>query len=311
MASQADQFNLQYSGFIHAARSLAELGRHDEALAAAYEAAETAKRDRDSQNQAWALWYAARNLFELGRHEEALHMAIEAASIAKDVNDINLRLGAAGILLLASTDSVDIDLAFDSYDLHVQCATITESADPALFFGKIARIATSKLAWPRLITLLANGPDVSEKIAYTSNHLNAACRVIGPAFIAGNHDTARKMLRHVVTALAQGIQTAPDPRVAQLWTAVLNASAEEIATELIDAAFLREVANIYAAHPQVSPRATALLAAAAAYHERGRDPAALARIDPDLATMLMAVFPPSDESPKRTRKPRAKKKKQK
>ncbi len=309
-AARADEFNVQATGLLYATWSLAALGQHNEALAAAREAAAIAERAQNLDTQARALQDAAWSLYHLGRHEDAFRVALEASSTAKDLENISLQLYTAGIILLAATTSVDVDLAFHSYELHVQYAALNEAANPRVFFEHIARIATSRFAWPRLIALLANWPEVSEQIAYTSDDPNALGSIIVNVFSAGNHETAKKMFRHVVAALAQGIQTAPDPRVAQLWTAVLNASAEEIATELIDAAFLREVANIYGAHPQAPPRATALLAAAAAYHERGRNPAALARLDPDLATMLMAVFPPKNESPKRTRKPRAKKKKQ-
>ena len=309
-AARTDELGLQAVGLLYGIWSLAELGRHDEALATAREAAEIAERARDLGTQAKALEDAAWSLYHLGRHEEALHMAMEAASTAKDLEDINLQLGAAGIILLAATNGVDVDLAFHSYELHLRYATIIEAADPPLFFDEIARIATSRLAWPRLINLLASRPDVLEQIVEKSGRLGMPGRIIATSFAAGKLDSLLAVARHMVTALTRGIETAPDPRLVRLWTAVLNASAQRIATELAEPAFLKEIADIYAAHPQVPPRATALLLAAAAYHERGRDPAALARLDPDLATMLMAVFPPKSESPKRARKSRAKKKKQ-
>jgi tetratricopeptide (TPR) repeat protein len=309
VAASADDLRIQVSGLLIAVESLVELERYDEALATAREAAEIAERARDLRAQAWAFRGAAWCLYHLGRHEEALHMAMEAASTAKDLEDINLQLGAAGIILLAATNGVDVDLAFHSYELHLRYATIIEAADPPLFFDEIARIATSRLAWPRLINLLASRPDVLEQIVEKSGRLGMPGRIIATSFAAGKLDSLLAVARHMVTALTRGIETAPDPRLVRLWTAVLNASAQRIATELAEPAFLKEIADIYAAHPQAPARATALLLAAATYHERGRDPAALARLDPDLATMLMAVFPPRGESPKRERKPPAKKKK--
>ena len=304
-AEHADELGIQAEGLLLAGQSLNQLERYDEARVTAYEAAELAERAGDAGLHVNALLDASWSLYCLGQNEEALRVAMEVAS--KDLDNTEAQMYAAGLILVAAPYSVDIDLAFRSYELHIQHAGISKAADPTLFFSYIACIATSSLAWPHLTALLASRPEISEQIARTSNELNAPGRVIVNAFVGDNTDTARKALRHMVAALARGIETTPNPCVMHLWVALLDASADEIATELTDASFLKEVADIFAAHPQVPPRATALFSAAAAYHERGRDPAALARLDPDLATMLMAVFPPKDEAPKRARKSRAKK----
>lgn len=286
------------------------LGKYQDALATAQDAATKVKLLNFEKVAMLAI--AAAALMHLKQDDAALVAIHEAIDIAQAINDPHLTPLVALAAFSISIKVGNLDLALSSYlsIMHAERVIDVFDAKPNLIFGIISSVATKQRALSRLIEIIQGNFGRLDKIAENPDNLRGPGRMIVSA-TAGDREDARKMASHMVAALAQGIQTAPDPRVAQLWTAVLNASAEEIATELIDATFIREIADIYAAHPQAPPRATALLAAAAAYHERGRDPAALARIDPDLATMLMAVFPPSDESPKRTRKPRAKKKKQK
>jgi tetratricopeptide (TPR) repeat protein len=314
---EVDEPHRQASALRLIASIFLELDQYQDALAAAREAA--AKSESDSLENIAALTTAAGSLLFMERVNEALDTIRKAKETAQSINDPTLNAVVALAAFTISIKANEFDLALSSYQLLLATRQTLNLANvgPGFIFRLISEAATTQLGWSRLIELIQGNFGGLDEIAGEPDNLRGPGRMIANA-TTSNRESARKMTSHMVAALAQGIETAPDPPVAHLWTAVLDASASEIATAwadnastpAVDPTFLKEVADIYAAHPQVPARATALLAAAAAYHERGRDPAALARLDPDLATMLMAVFPPNDESPKRSRKPRAKKKKQ-
>lgn len=69
-----------------AAFSLGQLGRHEEAVARAAEAAALAHQINRQDVQAIVLGYAAWSLGQLGRHAEAVERAVEAATLAHQVN---------------------------------------------------------------------------------------------------------------------------------------------------------------------------------------------------------------------------------
>jgi hypothetical protein len=87
----------------------------------------------------------------------------------------------------------------------------------------------------------------------------------------------------------------------------MNSSIEAVVAEISDAHFLRELADILRAHRSTPARALALASAAASYHAADRDAKMVARLDPDLATMLTTIFPPKIFSKKKTKgRPRKK-----
>ncbi|MCP9628251.1 hypothetical protein NML43_14240 [Rhodopseudomonas palustris] len=302
-AKHAGNLHEQAIGLRYAATSLLALERYDEALAAAREAAATAESAGQLGEQAGALSYAASSLVQLGRQDEALAIAHEAVNLVAKVSDRGASISVAMAVLILSPVA-DVDLAHRSYDLLFARDESEIDGRPAVFFHRIAHVATACSSWPRLVAALANHPDVAETIVESSTGLDESGAVVAQSFLSDDRDAALAMVRHFVPALAQAIDAASDPRLARLWVAVLDASAERIITSVEDHAFLNDVAGIYAAHPSVPPRATALLSAAAAYHAADRDPAALARLDPDLATTLKAVFPPKESEAKPLRKPR-------
>jgi len=292
---------------------LVKLEQYTEAAVVAREAATKAGGVGKAEIQVAMLGLCFVSLASLGRFEEAIE--IEAKGLFADAISLRLKAAIAGLLLVLPPEKVDLDLAFTYYELILLALSRQVRDEYDVAFGRIIALVTVRLSWRRLVDMFNTQADISEQITTASKFIREPGVEITNAFSAGNRETAIAMTRHMVAALAQGIETASDPRVARLWTAVLDASADEIATArvenatapAVDPTFLKEIVDIYAAHPAAPPRATALLAAAAAYHERGRDPAALARLDPDLAIMLMAVFPPKGESSKRTRKSRKKK----
>lgn len=289
-----------------AASALGRLGRYPEALAAARQAAVKAERAEDIREQADALRLIAESLYQLGQHDEAITTLRQATVMADKLPDRELFNLIARAALVLRSAAMDVDLAYRSYESLTRNAGASGWEDLSLYFDDIAYVATRFSNWPRLIALLKDRSDAAEVITRTSDGLGEPGSVAANAFLDGGRDDALKMIRHIVPALDQAIKSASDQRFAWLWTAVLDASAENIATDVDDGAFLNEVAEIFAAYSSVPVRATSLLKAAADYHTAERDPAALARLDPDLATTLMAVFPPK-AGRKKERRPRERK----
>ncbi|AVT79271.1 hypothetical protein [Rhodopseudomonas palustris] len=303
-AESAGAFREQAESLVGVAWNLGRLERHNEAVTAAREAATKAATVGNIYAQARSLQIAAQSLGELGRHDEAIADAREAATLAESISARSLMILLAHVSLPLRPASIDLEHAHKSYEALTLDDTEEGADNLGLYFDDIADIATRTSSWPRLITTLTTNPDGAEAIVKSPYHLDEPGSVVARTFLSGDRDQALKMLRHFASALAQATDAASDPRLARLWAAVLEASAEKIVTSVEDHASLSEVAGIFAAHPPVPPRVTALLTAAAAYHAAGRDPAALARLDPDLATTLKAVFPPKESEAKPLRKPR-------
>lgn len=287
-AEHAGDVDDQATALGQVASVLGNLERYEEALVVAREAILKAKSMGNTGEQAEALRLSAASLGSLGRDGEAIAAIREAASLAEKLSKVRRDFIARTVLDLRP-GAMDIDLAYSSYE-HLIRDNRTDVEDAELYFDDIAYIATRFSSWPKLIALLENRSDVAEMIT-RSNGLGEPGSVTAKAFLDGERDDALNMIRHIVPALDQAIRSTSDQRLARLYIAVLDASAENIATGVENGAFLNEIADVFAAHSSVPARATSLLKGAAAYHTAERDPATLARLDPDLATTLMAVFP--------------------
>jgi tetratricopeptide (TPR) repeat protein len=270
--------------------NLAALGRHDEALQLAREAAAKAQSVGDIREQVIALTQAIWDLAQLGRHEEALALARDAAAEAQRAGDLRGQATIARILLVLRPH--DAALALASYELLIRNSESSADDKPVRYFDDVAYTVTTQLAWLPLVALLESLPNIADRISKDTIVVGEPGRVISASYKAGKYEDGRSEARHLVSALAQAIEAARDPRLVRLWTAILDASAKEVAASIEEATLLNELADVLSAHPHVPTRLTELMAAATAYHESGRDPTRLARIDPDLATMLTTIFPP-------------------
>ncbi|WP_164631156.1 hypothetical protein [Rhodopseudomonas sp. WA056] len=303
-AESIADFNQQLHALRTAVWSFGDLGRYEEAVALAREAAAIAARAGDTVGQSEAIEDVAWSLLGLDCRDEAIAAARMAADLVQKTAGEVLSVSMAETILAVRPGFVDVELAHQSYEVLVQEAESRGSGSPELYFDDIASIATTCFGWLRLIATLARHPDVAERIAESTAGLDEPGLAVAQSFLGGDRDTALRMVRHVVPALVQAVEDASDPRLARLWAAVLATSAERIVASVEDHAFLNDVADIFTAQTSVPTRTTALLRASATYHAAGRDPAALARLDPDLATTLKAVFPPKESETKAQRKPR-------
>ncbi len=301
MAEQAGEMRGQMAAFLTAASNLGNLRRHKDALATAREAAALAERAGEVGDQAICLSRVARYLRRLRREDEAIANIHEAIALAERARDLGAQcIVAYGALSFRAL--IGLDLAIASYDVMIESTEQGDREDAALWFDDIAHVVTLEAGWPRLIAAVERSFKAVEQIVAGSAGLGEAGQVIVTTHRANKSESALAQARHVVAALAHAIETAPNPEAARLWVAVLNASAEQIAIRIEDVVFLRNLADILTAYSSVPERPKDLLAAAAAFHANGRDPAALARLEPDLATTLMAVFKPKPGSVKRKRK---------
>jgi tetratricopeptide (TPR) repeat protein len=339
-AADAGDIREQAIALRHAASSLAQLGRHDEALATAREAAAKAADAGDIVERLASLREIAFDLGQLGRHEEALAIAHEAIAKGTEAGDMHLalslasaawsltrlnrrdeaiapaseafamterdggveeRLAAAYVLLI--TRPSDAVMALTAYKL-----ILNTGKNHQIFFHNIAHIATRHESWPSLIALLKAAPERATEIATDTYQTGEPGRLIAQTFTDSPHEKAFALARHFVAALAEAVNGESDTRLNRLWAAILDSSTRAIASKISNAQALRDFAAILATHPSVPAHAIALSDAAASYHAAGRDPRTLARLDPDLATMLTTVFPPKTIPQGTKRKTRRKKK---
>ncbi|MGO9006500.1 MAG: hypothetical protein ACLQIQ_04020 [Beijerinckiaceae bacterium] len=302
-AEAAGNIDEQAMALRNVAWSFGRLNRHEEAINTAREAAAKAEAAGDIDEQAIALQLAAFSLVKLDRLEEATAALREAETKAEASSNANVR-GLIGQLVLLVDPHIDAGLALRAFGLIIRDASI---AQPSRYFERVSHLVTKEMAWPELISLLQQVPEIAVEISGDAELCAVPGKVIVGSIEAKDYELARAQARHLVATLSLAIAECGDRRLAQLWTALLDATARQIATGVDDPTILAELAEIFAAHSGVPMQNVTLLRAAAAYHSGKRDPAMLARLDPDLATTLMAVFPPPGAPAKRRRKPVAKK----
>ena len=285
--------------------SLGQLERYEEAIDTVRDAIALAERAGDISEQVEGLRIAARSLSGLDHHEEAVATALDAVTRAERAGSHEDRLHASRSFLFLRPDNTDQALA--TYKWLIHDAAAVEARTPQLYFNDVASVVTRHREWPALVAILSGAPEVAELIYKEGLGIGEPGQVIAAAYEVGNLDDALAQARHFATALAQAIEAAPDSRLVRLWNALIETSVNELTTKIDNPQFLGELAAILATHPVIPAKAKSLVTAAASYHAGHRDPAKLARIDPDLATTLETVFPPKShqrESEIRLRKKR-------
>ncbi len=348
LAYQAGQPDEQAIALRHAAWSLGQLGRHAEAVATAREAAALAHQTDQPDAQARALHYAAWSLLQLGLLGDATATAEDAASIAAEIGDDYeqaecLRIMAVGFSLSGQHEAA-IKRAREAFALAAPQGNhfvvehalfwVTRSA-AALNRDDDVRWAAEQ--WLPLLTQLSTG-DNARRAPRNLWHLAPALlrrnrwaddlpllRRAWPHFDDAEYAhvdeltataaitlseeqgraTAYAAIAECVRALASGGDAEVD------FTPFLNGLLDELAAKLTDAGLLKDLAGLL--RDELSPRyatRAALMEAAALFHAAGRDPAALQRVDPDIALAIRRVWMPEPaETPPSTPKRRTGRKK--
>jgi tetratricopeptide (TPR) repeat protein len=310
-ASEAADLHEEGLALRWAALCLSQLDRDSEAIVLAREAVAKLANAGSPNEQVQALTTVAFSLIKLGQQEDATTTAIDAFELAgtfsggQSTEDTMTFMGAAAVLLVTRPSKAEPALKAYSWILKAHEPNIEEM--PRTFFDCISYVATSQKVWPQLIALLEGFPEAAARIMNDALATSEPGRFLTQVLATNSLEDALVLARHFVTSLAQAISDKSDKRLTQLWGAVLNSSTEATVSEVSDARYLREFAEILAAHRCVPTRAVALASAAASYHAAGRDVKMLARLDPDLATMLTTIFTPKKLIKKTKGKARTKK----
>ncbi len=297
------------NALIQRAWTLDQMGRYEEALATAKNAAVKAETvgalSGETREEVDLLRIMARSLMKVGRREDAIATARKAIAKAERAGGSAIRLDALRTLLLIRPD--DATQVLDAYEWLVHNALAAKEDTPRLYFSDVASVITAQQKWPALVAILSEVPEVVDLIVEAPFQIGEPGAVIAASYKAGRVDDALMQARHFITSLAQAIKTASEARFIRLWNGLIQASVNQLAIEVDNAQFLGDLADIVAAHPDIPAGPKAILAAVSAYHLSGRDPAKLVRLDPDVATMIKTVFRPKLQ--RRTSEPRPKKKK--
>jgi tetratricopeptide (TPR) repeat protein len=288
--------NLRYTAVY-----LSELGRHEEAVVSARQAADLARAACDKDEEAVALRNVAFILRRLGRHEEAVVTAREAADLARAIRDTNLEAADLGI---AAGELSDLRRHGEAV------ATARQAADLAKVAGnKDEEAAALRILALNLGDLGEHGAAI-DALAASAEISTASLEEETIKFLTQTADWIA--FQAFESLLASVIEMEP-------LHALLRASAEKLdfdglrrtcldawLRELLGQALrrindpdkLEAVATAVELHfPGRYGDEVSRLRGAALYLASGRDPAALARLDPDLATTLKLIHPPLEKAP--------------
>ena len=219
-AEKASDLPEEATALVNVAWNLQQLERDKEAIAVARDAIVTAERGEDILAQVEALRIVARSSSKLGHREEAFATAHDALTRAERAGSSETRLFAARSFLILRPDNAGQAVAAYKWLIHDALALKEEA--PQLYFSDIAAVVTTQREWPALVSALSEVPEIAELIVGKPLWIGQPGTVIAAAYKAEKLDNALAQTRHFVTALAQAIEVAPDPRLVRLWSAVIE-----------------------------------------------------------------------------------------
>jgi len=306
LAHMASDLGREATALRRVAWGLGNLGRHDEAIAVARQAADLAKAASDRREEARALHNAAWSLGQLGRHEEAVVTTRHAADLAKAAGD---RREEAIALCYAASSLTQLGRHEEAVATARQAADLAKAAGDRIEVG----VVLGSLAWTlgdlgehaAAIGALARSAEILDHYKDEELHELLARTTIRIAYVAsrslrsGANDL--EPLHALLRTLAEKLDFDGERGTClQQW---LQELAGDSTLRIEDPDTLEAWATAIELHfPGRYAAETSWLRDAASYHRSGRDPAALARLDPDFAQALRAMFPPPDTTPpKKTR----------
>lgn len=335
LAHQTGRHDEQAPALRYAAWSLGQLGHHEDAVATAREAAALAGQADRPDEQARALRNAAWNLLQLDRYGEAAATAEDAATIAAEIGDDYeqaecLRIMAVGFSLSGQHEAA-IKRAREAFALAAPQGNHFV-ADQALYWlirsaAALNRDDEVRWAAEQWLHLLPQLSEDDEEMGPARNLWH-----LGPALLRRNRwaddlpllrrawphfdDTEYALVGELTAAAAvtlseeQGRATAYAAIAGCVralssggtdevdFTPFLDGLLDELAAKLTDPGLLKDLAGLLRDElpPRYATRA-ALMEAAALFHAAGRDPAALQRVDPDIALAIRRVWMPEPAKP--------------
>lgn len=324
LAAAAGDLREQAVARRYAAWSLDELGRHEAAVAAAEDAARLAEAAGDSLEQAVAHRYAAWSLGQLGRHEEAVAVAEDAARLAEIAGDLR---GQAEARRCAAWNLGQLGRHEEAVAAAEDAARLAEAA------GGIGEQALARALVAEYLILMRRIPEAMDALAETlqirgsiPNHqamfredflwnLQPQIGFLGQECLdvwrRDGRAAAFAVASRLLSIVAEQIGMTAAPLVEQQWfAATIKALAGALVREIDDPGLLRDLAGTIETGPGANRPPMNLIRelfrGAAAFHEAGRDPAALARLDPDIAAalgQLLGIATTTEPPKKRRRRP--------
>lgn len=335
LARHAAQPDEQAIALRVAGTSLGKLGQHEEALATSMEAAELAQHTKQPDEQVIALRNAALSLLRLGRYGEAALTAESASTIAAEIGDYDeqaecLRITAASFCLSGQHEAA-IKQAREAFALAapqgdhfvaehalfwlLESAAVLKRDDDVRWAAEQCLHLLSQLAendearrhprnlghlgpallrrnrWADDLSLLRGAWPHFDDWEYALVGEDTAAAAVTLSEEQGRA-TAYAAIASCVRALASGGDTEVD------FTPFLDGLLDKLAAKLTDAGLLKDLAGLLRDElpPSYATRA-ALMEAAALFHAAGRDPAALQRVDPDIALAIRRVWMPEPAKP--------------
>ncbi|HEY8125920.1 MAG TPA: tetratricopeptide repeat protein [Methylocystis sp.] len=283
------------------AYSLAQLGRHEEAVETARQSADIARTAGDKGEEAAALRYAAYCMGMLGRHEEAVATARQAADLAWTAGDNDEEASALGVVSesLAKLGRYKEGgvTARQAVDLTKTTGTKEERAGALRLLALNLSGLGELEAALRALAASAEISNVGEGEEEIEFHVNTAEWI---AFRASESLFAGVVDLHPLHALLRvAVETLDfDGLLCACLDAWLRSFLGEALHYINDPDKLEAVATAVELHfPGRYGDEVSRLRGAAQYLTSGRDPAALARLDPDLATTLKLIHPPLEKAP--------------
>ena len=293
LAEQAGDKLGQARALYYAAWSQGHLGRHELAVETAIRSAALAQQTDDASAQASALCEAAWSLVQLGRHELAVEAAIHAAALAEQADDASMQAmalrHAAVILCQLGRHEQAVQASIRGVTVADRTADAAEICwaygIAAISFAYVGRTADAVRAWA-----VAAG---SQAAKYYPDWATTVSSVIASLLADPTHDIAAT---HAwLAALAE---LDKDDAALEWAESLLIAAAERWAGWVTDAAQLSAILEALEMHlGQRFAAARRLLSACRDYHAAGRDPAVLARFDPDVAKTIVTLHPPLLRAP--------------
>jgi len=303
LAAAAGDTSEQAEALDFAAWSLGQLDRHPEAIDTAREAARLAAAVGDTRKQAVALDLAAVSLHQLGRYREALDSARQGAELL--TNDDNDEVWAWLLFAQARAAGAlgDVDSVRTAFEQRLTLVLPeSEDAPTALdLFDNLLAAVVRAGAWSALTVWIQRRASWPGALGARARFRLDACADALSELASTDRDgaiaAAASLLAALAPALAEEAAAREDHEDEATeddasFTVLIRGILTEIIRTVTDPVVLRALAERVAetVPPDLSPSPT-WFRAAALYHEGGRAPAALERIDPDLRTALLHILP--------------------
>lgn len=297
LAAQTGDTGGEAASLRHLAYSLGHLGRHEEAVETAGCAAERATESGNVLEEVASQRLRAFSLGNLGRHEEAWMAAQKSAEIARREADVYQLAWAILESLRAAVHLVRPEVV----QLFGEWLRLDRRNDehplvaPLPAFGDLVAAVARAEAWAALDDLLEEHAPwltkIKEPVYFHGSDGQAFARIGAEMGRAAGYRAMAEALPRIAGLMAR----LPDEARDDLW---LPDIAEGFAAACRDPGLLRDVATLMT--PELAPQAeeaARLLQTLADVDEAARPETVLARLDPDVATLIRRLRGLPDPKP--------------